>query len=697
MANVGDTVYPTVEQLRSVGVYIQACGLISGMDYEEGYDAGEFIVSDTMALSITEESAKELGLDPVDLTIELWAPWADATDCHSSYSFVRNMVHLGHMSPVPIHGPHPAHSFTDWVGIGRVGQVSEIQGESRETTRGRFTVEAGTGEAAVKLQLACNYDVRLAAVWEENFPDVEGLPGSCPLIYWYRKADTFHAWDGHERPKGGIWSEPYEAVYAWNGFPVLRVVFTPPENWQPYPHQKLTLELIAKSYFYTDLHFYGTDIMGDTRQTTFEYSSVDHTYTYEAEIKRADETRYYCDFYIAVQENVVPELDRVVSVKIGGWDTGTWEFYEPLLMRDPQVTTEPHVAIKAFEAPQARYRVGGISAIVDSSFLKALWAGDNDHGNVAELTVPFFDHVESPNFEIDVTAAFDLAGFCDRLNHISDAWSCSLDIGMWQSACMDQNNNTLGTWCFDISAPLEVFPEEAITPWTLPVCLRCGSWKLARGVKCAILSDKVVGGKLHGTAVQNKLPYRNSIVCDVHRRIQLGPWSLYQSNVSTGAAGHWRSASLVEFIEPDCTDMYHYAVSPPGNENLYPGEITWAAVREWVTLPINVSVVHKVWRKIAMFRSPFGGVIHYAWIDDKGRIIFNRIDQGENVPGEPVIVDTSGAYDSVDTETDGATYYIIARVSGNDSSVSRRGKPYVFLSHDAGLTWEGPYEVGGTS
>ena len=71
MATSGDKVYPTPAQLRAVGVWVQAEGLVTGLDYNEGYDAHELVTSSTIALSITAESAKEVGHAVEDLTIKL--------------------------------------------------------------------------------------------------------------------------------------------------------------------------------------------------------------------------------------------------------------------------------------------------------------------------------------------------------------------------------------------------------------------------------------------------------------------------------------------------------------------------------------------------------------------------------------------------------------------------------------------------
>ena len=45
MANPGDKVYPTVQQLRAVGAYVQTAGLVTGMSYRDTADQYDILSS----------------------------------------------------------------------------------------------------------------------------------------------------------------------------------------------------------------------------------------------------------------------------------------------------------------------------------------------------------------------------------------------------------------------------------------------------------------------------------------------------------------------------------------------------------------------------------------------------------------------------------------------------------------------------
>lgn len=88
-----------------------------------------------------------------------------------------------------------------------------------------------------------------------------------------------------------------------------------------------------------------------------------------------------------------------------------------------------------------------------------------------------------------------------------------------------------------------------------------------------------------------------------------------------------------------------------------------------------------------MFRHPAGNVQCWAWISGDN-IEFNRLVSGTSTAGTPVTVDDTGAYDSVDAETDGAYIYVVARRS-SDHGVD------LFTSHDDGATWSSATDVTG--
>lgn len=107
--------------------------------------------------------------------------------------------------------------------------------------------------------------------------------------------------------------------------------------------------------------------------------------------------------------------------------------------------------------------------------------------------------------------------------------------------------------------------------------------------------------------------------------------------------------------------------------------------------------VEEVWSSLAgaiasaggwyldMTRHPFGNVIWTAWISGND-IKVAETSTGKTTLATPVTVDSSGDYDTVAIETDGAVFYIDARNSTTHAL-------YRWYSEDHGQTWTGPTAI----
>jgi hypothetical protein len=688
MANPGDTVYPTVSQLRAVGTYVQACGLISGMEYEQGYGQIDFLTSDTIALSITPESARAIGHDVEDLTIELQVPTVDS-DLYGTVHHTFAGLNFAHRVDVSVYGPHPALAHTDWIGTG---------GSGTPNSAGEFTVEA-SGTPTLTLTIPNNFEQIQAEAPYEDFP--EGGP-VVPLSYWYHRADYWSAAYGAERPKSHVpWDATWEGVYCWRGWGWLKTRLKVPAD------SSLTLSFAGKTLIPTDNHYAGTDNeTGENRQTGYSAtwtqwiaSSQPHLVVngqlvpVEVVPQSEDCTVYWRICLDADGATVDPEV--VNTLTLTGMADGNWQLLAaPTLVLDP--TVSDHAVIKVFEAAAADcdenhsgggYRKGGISAVVDYTSYRALYWGDGSNANVVEECGGIFDKLISPNYEIDYTTAWTLAQYANLITYCSDAWTVTLDAAACAAALKDADDNEIPVWAFDIR-------EDQITPPTAPleqdvdggaalVAIRCGSWEIAPGLVNVLVTDKVVGGRMHGIAQKPLGTLARSITraAQVWRRYpDSGAFAKDGTPRPSDDAGHWRSANLDDFKEYDGDDGYRWYYAATGG--IAPSASDgFAATREYLEASVTPAAEA---RRHGMYTDPTGGVPNYCWIDSDGAIKFNRIVAGLNTPGTAVTVDDSGDYDSVACTSQGGVIYVTARsVSGID----------LFTSTDDGETWTGPTDV----
>lgn len=502
--------YPTCEELRALGTWVQIAGLVTGMNYRDPDDQYDLLGSATMALAITAESARELPILDHDLSVELRVPGVDNTSCGSGATVDYAMVSLAHRNNVGVYGPTPAHDHTDWTGTGGV-TAPDVDGD--------FSV---TGAGALTLLPASDYDGRLGRVPGMTAPE------GAPMVYWYRRADHYYPEDG----------DP-EAVYCWLGWAWLSIPLTAPEACT------LTLTVVGRRYTHSDTH-----VSDSTRQEDYEFSTTDTTYTYSVDVEAGAQTALVN--LIGPEQDEHPIFERVVSVVLSGFAAGDWVIGEPTLVL--QAGANSHCAVKSFEGYE--YHKGGFSCHVDSAF--EYGAGDSDHGNLQEWTVPFFDYVEGATSGFDLTAAWSLESLASILQATSDAFTCALNTSEHEAATKDDEDppNQLSTYSFDLCDPLPSDLEQGADGTTLNASLRCGSWTIVAGIVYCLRTDKVVDGRAHGRVSD----VDGSIILSAgalgtylwKREAGTATWTLVQELVGD-EHGHWTSESLPEVHHYDGT------------------------------------------------------------------------------------------------------------------------------------------------
>jgi hypothetical protein len=535
-------VYPTCEELRALGTWVQIAGLVTGMNYRDPDDQYDLLGSATMALAITAESARELPILDHDLSVELRVPGVDNTSCGSGATVDYAMVSLAHRNNVGVYGPTPAHDHTDWTGTGGV-TAPDVDGD--------FSV---TGAGALTLLPASDYDGRLGRVPGMTAPE------GAPMVYWYRRADHYYPEDG----------DP-EAVYCWLGWAWLSIPLTAPEACT------LTLTVVGRQYTHSDTH-----LSDSTRQEDYEFSTTDTTYTYSVDVEAGAQDALVN--LIGPEQDEHPIFERVVSVALSGFAAGDWTIGEPTLAL--QAGTANHCAVKSFEGYE--YHKGGFSCHVDSAF--EYGAGDSDHGNLQEWTVPFFDYVEGATSGFDLTSAFTLDGFATILQATSDAWTASINTGPHEAATKDDEDppNQLSTYSFDLCDPLPADLEQGADGSTLNAALRCGSWTIVAGIVYCLRTDKVVDGRAHGrvSGEDGALIYGAGLLGTYLWRREAGTTEWTQvEELSGDEHGHWTSTTLSEVARYDGTTevRWQYGLGATAETVTALG---FAYTREWLAASI---------------------------------------------------------------------------------------------------------------
>ena len=565
MANYGDTVYPTVAQVRSLGTWVQNYGRVSGMNFRDSdYNFGDVYTSGTIGpFTITEQSARDTVADyghlQDDGSIELRVSALYVTNCVSGFDWMG--LTLSHRNNVGIYGPEPAHTHADWTGTGGV-----------TTPNGAGAFSSSSAAGTLTLTLSSGYNQRLSDAPQNDFP--AGMD-SVPHVYWRKRADVYRALNGQAgRTTGNPYSIPAEGVWCWLGWPVLRFTFTAPSACT------LTLTVTYHhEYVYTDNHL--TD---STRQTEFESSYSEAVRTYRFAVEAGAGT--YDVELVAPTEGAHPEFVNVQTLQLTGFAIGAWTLGQPAL----RLAGDTAPDMKGFEGYE--YRKGGLSAHADAAFLKAMWQGDEDHGNVAEDTLPHFDYLEGAGSGLDLTTAFTLGAQADNIDLCCDAWDCEENTATVEMATEDEDDTSLGSvWGFDIvPADYTALVQAAAAGGC---ALRGVSWAGAAGITYLVRTDKVIGGKLHGNVIENGALAKSEVgAAQVWRRESAdSAWAQWQGARDADAAGHWHSTNLPEvraYSGGSVSGYWLYAAAHPSSAE--PSRGQRAPAREYIARHVLIFI-----------------------------------------------------------------------------------------------------------
>lgn len=539
--DAGDTVYPTITELRAAGPLLcNGASLISGLTIDDPDYAYDLHGSAVFSLSILAASARAEAILDTDLTLEQRIPGVDNSTCDTGATIDYDMLSFSHRNGVGVYGPTPAHDHTDWTGTGGVATPDGA---------GDFAV---TGAGALTLLPASDYDDRLARVPGMTAP--EGVP----MVYWYRRADTYYPADG----------DP-EAVYCWLGWAWLSIPLTAADACE------LTLTVSGRRYTHTDTH-----LSDSTRQEDYEVATTDTDYTYVFAVAAGAQTVLLN--LIGPAEDVHPILERVTSIALSGFASGDWTIGEPTLVL--KAGANAHCSVKNFEGYE--YHKGGFSCHADSAF--EYGAGDTDHSNLQEWTVPLFDYTEGATSGFDLTTAWSLASFAAIIQATSDAFTCAINASAHEDATKDDEDppNQLSTWGFDLCAPFggATPPEQSADGGTLNGSIRCGSWTITSGIVYAIRTDKVVHGRGHGRVSDED----GAIVPDAgllgiylwKREAGTVPWTLVEE-LSGDEHGHWTSTTLSELSRYDGTTAIRWQYGTGATAETVT-VLGFAYTREWL-------------------------------------------------------------------------------------------------------------------
>ena len=661
MADWGDSILLTVEEIRSIGQYATPPG-ITGLDYEDTDYENLLHAGGALSFSIDATSAEDEGHDPDDLRIILRVPGIDQTTCDLDSEVDWTGLNFAHAERVGIYGPEPALAHDDWVGS---------TGATSPNASGEFTVS--TASAALTLAIPSGYGTRLGEIAAQNFPT--GMPG-LPEMAYYHRADVYREYDGELGQDGQPYSVPAEGVYCWRGFSYLDVPLTGCSG------QTMTLRVTIRQHTVTDTH-----LSDSTRQDDCEHSSSEIIRTVTAVAGAASVV--FC-LALSAQESD-PDYEEVTEIVLSGFATGDLVIGEPELTADE---TAGIVLVKVFEGKE--YQEGGFSAVVSPSHKYALMddaEGNGGHDTQAEKTVRLFDYIEGATTGADLTTAYSLESIAGILHNVCDAWECSVNQAALDAATLDEDDSRLSScWGFDACYPdCETVVADDRTyrpliqgaPGTLNCSLRCGTWNIVGGVVCAVRTDMVVGGAAHGLARDGNTLLRNETAAlTIWRRESGGgaeDWAQYETGIDIDAYGMWHSGNLPEFNPADGL-RWEYGLSLEG-ANAPALVLGSAYLREYIAQAMPQYLrgfVH-------MFSHP-AGLVPWTVAVKSGAIIIFETTAADTTVSTPVTVDSSGNYDQAFGWTDGSVFYI-------DAHNSASGEIDRFVSRDHGTTWTAPVQV----
>lgn len=608
-ASPGDTVYPTVAQLRAVGEYVDP-PTITGLDYRDPADSYRFFTSATHQWAITEEGVQAtvatVGHEDDDLTVELRVTGVDATDIRASPDYAA--VNFAHKSSASVYGPGPALAHDDWVGTG---------GVSTPNASGDFAV---SGDGTLYLDIPCNLGRFLDEVPDENFPD--GMQGLPDIGRWHR-ADFYRAYDGELDQNGQPFSVPLEGRYCGRGWPCLELNFpTAAAN------DTLTIVLSVITHTYTDGHWTSSKRQTGTEENPYSHTETPHTYTYQATISGG---KAYV--YLAVPAEITdPDLEQVERITISGFSNGSWRVGAPHWALDPYEGIDGGlIRLKVFEGRD--YKSGGLTATVQSVAQYALCDSVEDNGgheNLVEWPVlRMWDYrISDPDNEVqlDFTGAYDLAGFIAAVEDVCDAWEASLDTTVWDTATLDEEDNRLcGGYAFNFCGPLDGHRlAQDVDGTKLNAALRCGSWTAVAGFIYPIRPDKVIDGALHGAMRSGNNLARSSSGQKVWRKpADEATWTEFDAPTSDLAGFYATDSGEVQHAY-SADVLFDYGVGNGAGSVTSTGRF---AAREWAAAVAEGAVVGAPWLHYMR-----GGMLHLVYTDASGVVRYGWVEPFSSAP-----------------------------------------------------------------
>lgn len=572
--------YPQVQELRDLGVWTQVAGLVTGLDYRDPDDSYDLLSGASRSFSITQTSARELGLRDDDLTIELQVPPIYSPSCYADTDWPG--VSIARRNNVGIYGPADALAHDDWIGSGGVPTAD---------ASGNFVV---TGAGALTLTIPSDYEGRLDKVALETAPE------GPPLIYTTRKANHYYP------------AEPFnEGAYCWLGWEQVDIPITAPGT------DTLTLTLVWREYgSIADNH-----LSDSTRTTTFSYSHAERTATFSVPVVAGAQTVSV----MLLSPDPYPLYERVVSMALSGFDNGAWMIGEPLLV---QSSVTAQTVLKTFEGYE--YHEGGASAHLDAAYEGLYGSVEANAGsnNISEKTAQFFDRVTGAGSGLDLTTAYTLDSYASILQRVSEVFTASrYDVGYYVAVRDGETppNVLSPCWGFDICYPNADAPdgnplEQAITT-TANCAIRCGTWNMVPGVKYRMLPDKIVEGRAHGNLLSGASLSRNQAGFSKLWRKSPVAGSVWEEveSLNSDAFGHWTSASLPEFYDYQGAvgRRWRYGIGPTIDSVERIGSAGYSYTREYITevsaaVGVDTCCFHQI-----------PGFVYVFYSDDGAKHIYN--------------------------------------------------------------------------
>jgi hypothetical protein len=231
-----------------------------------------------------------------------------------------------------------------------------------------------------------------------------------------------------------------------------------------------------------------------------------------------------------------------------------------------------------------------------------------------------------------------------------------------QDADEDRLAGTLYWW--DLEQSNEEFPADP------RLALLCGTYTVVAGLEYEFLIDKHPQGRIHGVAVDTG---HTQILREREDLVPIYEDGALLEKCATDEHGRYMSSPLRELGGP------YRAGNVVGLQ---------IANREYTTALIRKRIGTRRGNRVAMFAHPMGLVPWTVWLDDANVLwIVETRGPSPTTVGTPMVIDSSGDYETCYATTDGNVIYVDAW-NGTDGTLDR------FLSYTCGESWEGPTVVG---